>query len=226
MKRGLRQQWWLEVAAQGIRDKEVPWHYLLTLLTSGAEGTTKVLAKCQVATWRWNIKVQGKGVCPPTPMVLNIGQFLTNQEMEGGLGEPHWFVAYSCMLQRVGETAHRRKWNVQQESLEIKASLLVYAFWCKTSVDLMMASIKHCWEPTPSTLHHQRDNGPTTHIISYLDELAVHPPTSEAWDELVWPSTAVTLRVPTEAEFYGYCQGQVVDLGPIMPAVQFCVTNK
>ena len=32
--------------------------------------------------------------------------------------------------------------------------------------------------------------------------------------------------VPTEAESYGYCQGQVVDLGPVMPAVQFYVTEE
>ena len=52
-----RAKQWLEVAAQGIGDKEVPWHDLLTLLMSGAEGTAKVLAKCLVAAWRWNIKV-------------------------------------------------------------------------------------------------------------------------------------------------------------------------
>ena len=104
---------WLEVASQGIRDEEVPWHDLLALLMSGAEGTTKALAKCLVAAWRWNIKVQGEGVCPPTPTVLNISQFLTDQEMEGGLGELHWFVAYSHTLQSVGEAACRRKWDAQ-----------------------------------------------------------------------------------------------------------------
>ena len=52
-----RAKQWLEVVAQGIGDEEVPWHDLLTPLTSGAEGTTKALAKCLVATWRWNIKV-------------------------------------------------------------------------------------------------------------------------------------------------------------------------
>ena len=52
-------------------------------------------------------------MCPPSPSVLNIGQFLTDQEVEGGVGEPHWFMAYSCMLQRVGEAAHRRKWDAQ-----------------------------------------------------------------------------------------------------------------
>ena len=142
------------------------------------------------------------------------------------MGELHWFVAYSCALQRVGEAARKRKWNTQQEALEIKASLLVHAFWSKTDIDLMMTSIKRCWEPTPRTLHHQRDNGPTTHIISYLDKLAVCIPTSEAWDEMVWLTMAVTLQVPTKAESYGYCPGQVVDLGPMMLAVQFRVTNE
>ena len=171
---------WLEVATQGIRDEEVPWHDLLTPLMSGAEGTAKALAKCLVATLRWNVKVQGEGVCLPAPTVLNISQFLTDQEMEGGFGEPHWFVAYSCVLQRVGEAAHGRKWDAWQETLEIKASPLVHAFWHETDVDLTMVSIKHCWWPTPETLHHQKDNGPTTHIISYLDKLAVCLPTSEA----------------------------------------------
>ena len=52
-----RAKQWLEVATQGIGDEEVSWHYLLALLMSGPEGTTKALAKCLVATWRWNIKV-------------------------------------------------------------------------------------------------------------------------------------------------------------------------
>ena len=96
------------------------------------------------------------GVCPPTPSVLNIGQFLTDQEVEGGMGEPHWFVAYSHVLQRVGEATCRRKWDMRQEALEIKASPLVCAFWCETDIDLTMVGIKCCWEPTPRTLHHKR----------------------------------------------------------------------
>ena len=55
-------------------------------------------------------------------------------------------------------------------------------FWHETDVDLMMASVKFCWEPTPRALYHQRDNGPTAHIISYLNKLAVRIPTLEAWD--------------------------------------------
>ena len=165
-------------------------------------------------------------MCPPTPTMLNIDQFLHDQETEGDWGEPHWLVAYSHALQRVGEAAHGRKWDAQQESLEVKASPLVCAFWHETDIDLMRVSIKHCWEPFPRTLHHQRDNGPTPHTISYLNELAVCCPTSEAWDELVWLPMAAILQVPTEAKSYGHCQGHVVDLGPMMLAVQFPVTNE
>ena len=43
---------------------------------------------------------------------------------------------------------------------------------------------------------------------------------------MVWPTTVATPRVPTQAESYSYCQGQAVDLGPMMLAAQFCVTNK
>ena len=37
---------------------------------------------------------------------------------------------------------------------------------------------------------------------------------------------AATPQVPTEAESYSYCRGQAVDLGPVMPAAQFWVTNE
>ena len=52
-----RAQWWLQVATQGIRDEEVPWHELLAPFTSGAGSMAKALAKCLVAAWMWNIKV-------------------------------------------------------------------------------------------------------------------------------------------------------------------------
>ena len=124
-----------------------------------------------------------------------------DEKVAGDVGEPHWFVAFSCMLQQVGEATHRRKWEwLRREALEIKASPLVRAFWCETDMDLTMASVKLCWEPTPRALYHQRDNGPSAHVISYLDELAVHIPTLEAWDQMVWPTMAVIPHTLTEAQ--------------------------
>ena len=93
-------------------------------------------------------------------------------------------------------------------------------------MNLTMASVKLCWEPTPRTVYHQKDNGSTAHVISYLNELAVHVPTLKAWDQMVWPTTAVIPHTLTEAKLYGYCWGQVVDLGPMMLAAQFWVTEE
>ena len=135
-------------------------------------------------------------------------------------------MAYSHVLQRVGKVAHGRKWKSRRESLEIKASPLVYAFWHETDMDLTMASVKLCWEPAPRALYHQRENGPTAHVISYLNELAVRVPTLEAWDQMVWPTTVAISCVLTEAKSLGYCWGQAVDLSPVMPAAQFCITEE
>ena len=89
-----------------------------------------------------------------------------------------------------------------------------------------MASFKLCWEPAPRALYHQRECGPTTHIITFLDKLAVHVSSLNAWDQLVWPPAVAVPRALTEAELYGYCHGQVVDLGPVMPVAQFQVTEE
>ena len=113
---------WLQVAVQGINEEEVPWYELVTLLMLGVEGTTLSLAKCLLAVWRWSIKVCGEDDCRPTLTILNIGQFMTDEEMAGGMGEPHWFVAYSCALQRVDEAARGWKWEWPVgEALEVKS---------------------------------------------------------------------------------------------------------
>ena len=67
------------------------------------------LAKHLLMAWRWSVKVHREEAWPSTPTVLNIGQFMTEEETAGGLGEPHWFVAYSHALQQVGEAARRWK---------------------------------------------------------------------------------------------------------------------
>ena len=41
---------------------------------------------------------------------------------------------------------------------------------------------------------------------------------------MAWPATAAIPCALTEAELYGYCWGQVVDLSPMMPATQFWIT--
>ena len=152
---------------------------------------------------------------------------MTEEEVAEGMGEPQWFVAYSHTLQLVGEAAHGQKWvGPMREALEVKVSPLVCTFWEETSIDLTVACIKLCWEPTPRAIYHKREDGPIAHIITFLDELTVWVPSLDAWDQLVWlPVTAIPWAL-TEAELYGYCCGQVVDLGPMMLAAQFWVMDK
>ena len=102
---------WIQVAVQGIAEEEVPWYQLVTPLMSGVEGVALSLAKHLLMAWWLNIKVHEEDDCPPALTVLNIGQFMTNAEMAGGMGEPHWFMAYSHALQWVGKVAHGWKWK-------------------------------------------------------------------------------------------------------------------
>ena len=107
-----------------------------------------------------------------------------------------------------------------------QTSPLMCAFWQETSLDLTVASIKLCWEPPQRALCRQRENDPIAHVITFLDELAVRVPSLDAWNQLVWPPTVAALQALMEAELYGYCCGQAVDLSPMMPAAQFQVTDE
>ena len=93
-------------------------------------------------------------------------------------------------------------------------------------MDLTVASLKICWEPHLRALYRQRENDPTAHFITFLDELVVWVPSLDAWDRLVWPPMAAIPWALTEAELYGYCHGQAVDLGSVMPEAQFWVTDE
>ena len=90
---------WLQLAVQGISDDEVPWYELVIPLMVGTEGAALSLAKCLLMVWRWSIKVLGQDICLPTLTALNIGQFMTKEEVSEGVDEPLWFMAYSCTLQ-------------------------------------------------------------------------------------------------------------------------------
>ena len=113
---------------------------------------------------------------------------MTKEEVAESVGEPHWFVAYSCTLQHVGEAAHGWKWQwPAREALEVKVSPLVHAFLEETGMDLTVACNKLCWEPTPRAIFCKREEGPVAHVITFLDKLAVRVPSLDAWDQLVWP---------------------------------------
>ena len=92
---------WLQLVVQGISDDEVPWYEYVAPLMSGAKGTALSLAKHLLAIWQWSIRVLGWDICPSTLTVLNIGQFMAQDEVQGEVDNLLWFEVYSSALQRV-----------------------------------------------------------------------------------------------------------------------------
>ena len=159
---------WLQLAVQGISDDEVPWYELVTPLTVGAEGAALSLAKHLLVVWRWSIKVQGWDVCPPTPMVLNIGQFMTWEEVLEKVDNSLWFKAYSRALQRVGEATRGRRWQWPKgKAWEVGVSPLVRAFWEERGVELVTSCTRLCWEPPPRGVFRRRERGVISHTITF-----------------------------------------------------------
>ena len=152
---------------------------------------------------------------------------MTKEEVSEGVDEPLWFLAYSHALQWVGEAAHGWKWEWPVgKTPEVRVSPLVHAFWEETGSDLTVACVKLCWEPTPRDIFCKREEGPVAYVITFVDELAIRVPSLDAWDQFVWPPAMAVPRALTVAEPYGYCRGQAVDLGLVMPAAQLRVTDK
>ena len=120
---------WLQLVVQGISDDEVPWYEFVIPLVVGAEVVALSLAKCLLVVWRWSIEVQGWEVCLPTLMALNIGQFMTREEVLEGIDDSLWFTAYSCTLQWVGEAIYGWLWQWPVGKMpEVGVSPLVHAF--------------------------------------------------------------------------------------------------
>ena len=71
----------------------------------------------------------------------------------------------------------------------------------------------------------RRQRGAISHVITFLDDIAVCPPTLDAWDQFVWLLSAAIPWAAREVEQYGYHHGNTVNLGPVMPAVEFRVTD-
>ena len=135
--------------------------------------------------WRWVKKVSNTPTCPPAPTVLNIGQLLNECPKEGD--HTPWLLAYACTLQCVGEATDGRMWWPSGMDFTPQISLLVDVFIQETGAELVEADIASFWGQPLEEVPCQKDEGPFMEVISYLDELAQHVPTTKAWDELVFP---------------------------------------
>ena len=91
-------------------------------------------------------------VCPPTPTVLNIGQFL-NEDLTGhGWSQQKWLLAYACMLQHMGKATDWRTWRPNRKCFTPQISMLVYAFLEATGAEMVEADVAHCWGQLPQTI--------------------------------------------------------------------------
>ena len=149
---------WLQLAVQGISDDEMPWYENIAPLMMGAEGVALSLAKRLLAIWQWSARVQGWDIYPPAPTVLNIGQFMMRDEVQGDMDNLLWFEAYSWALQRVGEAVCSRPWQWPKgKAREVKVSPLVRAFWEETGVELAASCTRLYWELLPRVVFRRRE---------------------------------------------------------------------
>ena len=193
----------------------------------GAKGAALSLAKHLLTIWWWSIKVQGWDICLPAPMVLNIGQFMTWEEVLKKVDDSLWFEAYSHTLQRVREAMCGQQWQWPKGKVwEVGVSPMIRAFWEETGVKLATSCTRLCWEPPPRGVFKRRERGVLSHTITFLDNVAVCVPMLNSWDQFVWLLSVAMPRATTEVEQYGYHHGNAIDLGPVMPAMQFRVTDE
>ena len=165
---------WLEAHIGTLREDVLWWPLVAPLMDVGAPGARK-LTKCFLATWKWMVEVATTMFCPPALTMLNIGQFL-DEELKEGDHTP-WLLAYARTLQCVGEAVEGRMWCPMGMHFTLQVSPLVDAFIEETGAELTELRIASCWgQPTMEVLL-QKQDGPFTDVITYLDDLAQHMPT-------------------------------------------------
>ena len=108
---------------------------------------------------------------------------------------------------------------------EVGVSPLVRAFWEETGIELAASCTKLCWELPLRGVFRRRERGAISHVITFLDDMAMRVPTLDAWDQFVWLLSTAMPWAAMEVEQYSYCHSHAIDLGPVMPATQFTVQS-
>ena len=152
---------------------------------------------------------------------------MTWDEVQGDMDNSLWFQKYFRTLQRVGEAMCSWRWQWPKgKAREVKVSPLVRAFWEETGVELTASCTRLCWELLPRGVFRRRERSTISHMITFLDDMAVRVPMLNAWDQFIWLQSVAMSRATTEVEQYGYHHGNAVDLGAVMPVMEFRVTNE
>ena len=164
-------------------------------------------------------------ICPPVPTVLNIRQFLNEDSTGHGWSQQEWLLAYAHTLQHVGEAADRRTLRPNRKHFTPQICMLVDAFLEVTSAEVVKEDVAPCWSEPLLTILRQRDEGTFADVISQLDNLAQCQPMRKACDELVCPPPPAAPCSPHCSGHLGYIQGWAVELGHMLPAMRFHVSQ-
>ena len=109
---------------------------------------------------------------------------------------------------------------------EVAVSPLVRVFLEETGIEPTASCTRLCWELKLRSVFRRRERGAISHAITFLDDMAVGIPMLDTWDQFVWlPSAAIPLAT-TQIEQYGYHHGNAIDLGTVMPVMEFRVTDE
>ena len=112
---------------------------------------------------QWQIQDFPLGGCQP-PMHTLFGENVCENERNGSCwGGMHWW----CPLD--------------------PPMPLVRAFWEETGIELAASCTKLCWELPLRGVFRRRERGAISHVITFLDDVAMHVPSLDAWDQFVWP---------------------------------------
>ena len=155
--------------------------------------------------------------------MLNIGQFL-DEELKEGDRTP-WLLADAHALQHMGEAAEGRMWCPIEMCFTPQVSPLVDGFIEETGAELTELKIASCWVQPAAKVLLQKQDGPFTNVIAYLDDLAWHVLIKKAWDELVFLAPLTEPSMPCKRNHLGYIFGHMVDLGDTLPPLRFHITE-
>ena len=128
------------------------WWPLVHPLMDGSDAGMLALSQQLMAAWRWAVTVSTPPICPPAPMVMNIGQFL-DEDITGYRWSVQWLEAYTHALQHVGEAVEGRRWRPKGEGFTPKVLPLVKAFIGMTGVWDAKNCAVSCWSEPLGTSH-------------------------------------------------------------------------
>ena len=90
--------------------------------------------------------------------------------------------------------------------------------------ELTKLRITSCWGQLAGEIPLQKQDGPFTDVITYLDDLLCHMLTQKAWDELVFPAPLTEPSMLCKSNHLGYILGCTVDIRGDLPPLRFCMT--